>query len=1083
MILSDASAMAADPDRNPLNETQVARVLAAYYQAAEQSRAPDRQALLAQHPDLADELTRHFAFQDRLSVLAEPLRVLGSLLADEALAPPADVGRTIGDYKLLGELARGGMGIVYRARQLKLDRLVALKVCRDGVLAGKDDLTRFRNEAQAVANLDHPNIVPIHEVGEHEGACYYSMKLVEGGSLAARLPEYTRDPARAARLLATVARAVHHAHEKGILHRDLKPSNILIDSRGEPLVADFGLACRLDGPSDLTRTGDMLGTPSFMSPEQASGKRNAVTPRTDVHGLGAILYALLTGRPPFQGENQLETLTLVRERPPQPPRFSTAAVDPNLETICLKCLEKDPRDRYPSARAVAEELEAWLAGRPIEARPVTQLERLLRHGRGHPRAALLGVIAAGLLVAALAALEITRRALSAAALERQAARKAETELERRQYLRGLRLAGEHIRDHRLADAHALIDSLPTPAEPADLEGFPRLYLERLLALPPAPLAGHQGDVYYAAFSPDGRTLATASRDFTTRLWDVPTRRCRAILQAHTHEVGWAAFSPDGKTLAVAGQDRAITLWDTRSGALMSTLLGHADDVLAAVFLHHAHRLVSCARSGEIILWDLGTRTPERRFQLNIGEVQSLDVSPDDRLLLLAASTRRGPAPNRPTIVWDLAAGREAARLLDIQDFDECAVFSHDGQWVATAGNDDHARLWRTSDWSLKATLPGSTSRVRSVAFAPDDRVLAACDEHGGIHRWDLATGERETLSAGPGWNWCVAWSPDARILAVGARDGSVRLWDQTRDRNRIAIEVRARTLPSMGLTRDGLLRIGDNRGAFSAYDVPSGRLVAAGKAPTQRPVLDAVISQNGERMLTHESDGATTLWELPTLRKLAAFQTPPRSDQSFVLSPAGAWLERNGDSAGGAFPRDFWALGDQVEHVELSMWGGTISALDDRGLVSIDHWDRNDPTVYRLPSGARIPPSGPGHSVTVNAAAFAPDGRWLASGGRDRKIIFWNLENLRPTLSTVRASSPPLALQFSPDGRWLASGHVDGLVRIWDVAFGQEVLTLDGHVRPVERILFSPDGRTLATCSIAVNGFYEVFLWPTRSPD
>ncbi|QEH34644.1 Serine/threonine-protein kinase PrkC [Aquisphaera giovannonii] len=309
--------------------------------------------------------------------------------------------RYIGDYELQGVLGRGGMGVVYRARQVSLNRPVALKMIRDGELAGPDDLRRFRNEAEAVAALDHPRIVPIYEVGEHDGRNYFSMKLVDGLSLEARLGDLGPDPAAAARLVAAAAEAVDHAHRRGILHRDLKPANILIDRDGTPHVTDFGLARRIEDGPGLTASGAILGTPSYMAPEQSYGVRAAVTTASDVYGLGAVLYALLTGRAPFGGDSVYDTLRMVREAPPEPPRRLNPRVPRDLEIIALKCLEKEPRRRYASAQALADDLGRWLRGEPIEARPVGVAVRLAMWCRRRPAiaglsAALAVVAAAGL---------------------------------------------------------------------------------------------------------------------------------------------------------------------------------------------------------------------------------------------------------------------------------------------------------------------------------------------------------------------------------------------------------------------------------------------------------------------------------------------------------------------------------------------------------------------------------------------------------------------------------------------------------------------------------------------------------------
>jgi tRNA A-37 threonylcarbamoyl transferase component Bud32 len=366
-------------------EARVNQIIADYLQAIERGEVPDRAGLLARHADIVAELSAFFADHDRFQRAAAPL-------ADALTLPPCDSpspGRGpkvayFGDYELLEEIARGGMGIVYKARQMSLNRPVALKMILAGEWATPEARQRFRAEAEAAANLQHPNIVAIHEVGEHEGQQYFSMDFVVGNNLAQLVRGNPLSAGRAASYVKTIAEAVHFAHQRGTLHRDLKPQNVLIDADDRPRITDFGLAKRVETDSDVTRTGDVIGSPSYMPPEQASSRPDEVGPHSDVYSLGAILYELLTARPPFRGATAMETLCQVIESPPVSLRKRNPDVPPDLETICLKCLEKRPERRYHSARELAEELGRFLNREPIHARPVSLARRGAFWARRHP---------------------------------------------------------------------------------------------------------------------------------------------------------------------------------------------------------------------------------------------------------------------------------------------------------------------------------------------------------------------------------------------------------------------------------------------------------------------------------------------------------------------------------------------------------------------------------------------------------------------------------------------------------------------------------------------------------------------------
>jgi tRNA A-37 threonylcarbamoyl transferase component Bud32 len=459
--------------------------------------------------------------------------------------------------EVLVELGRGGAGVVFQARQHRPQRLVALKILRND--AGREEQARFRAEAEAAARLQHPAIVPIYEVGEHDGQPFFSMEFVEGGSLSRHLADGPWTARRAAELVETVARAVQHAHEGNILHRDLKPANILLDGAGQPRIADFGLAKCLDADVHHTHTGQVLGTPSYMAPEQAQGNRD-VGPAVDVYALGAILYELLVGRPPFRAATPVETLVQVVHTEPIPPRRLNSAVPRDLETISLKCLEKGPGFRYASAQALADDLRRFLDGRATVARPLSAPARLWRWARRRPSTAALAL--ALLLVTVLGVLTAGwqwREALASARAEATARQDAEaqarSEANARRQVERL-LAGalvDQATNH--ADAgdvalglHEFMEALEHAAGDPDLERvcrcnlaswFDRVVRER------AALK-HSDWIWEVAFSSDGRYVATASKDRSARVWDASTGNPVGEVMKHEHPVWSVAFSPNGK---------------------------------------------------------------------------------------------------------------------------------------------------------------------------------------------------------------------------------------------------------------------------------------------------------------------------------------------------------------------------------------------------------------------------------------------------------------------------------------------------------------------------------------------------------
>jgi serine/threonine protein kinase len=429
--------------------------------------------------------------------------------------------RYFGDYELLEKIARGGMGIVYRARQLSLNRVVALMLVLAGLFASEEEVERFHRESEAAANLQHPNIVAIYEVGQHDGQPYFSMAYVEGRSLAEIIREHPLPGAQAARYAGAVARAVEYAHQQGTLHRDLKPANILIDRNHQPQITDFGLAKRVDVDSDLTQSGQVLGSPSYMPPEQASAEHGEVGPASDVYALGAILYELLAGRPPFKAETATETLLQVLSNEPISPRELNLKVPRDLETICLKCLEKDPSRRYATAGALADDLDRFLRGEPIRARPSSKLGRAWRWCKRNP---VVSSLVAGLAVVLLAGMVGVTWQWKTAEGARNVAEKEAERRRRLLYVSEMVMAEQAWKAGNVTGVEELLQRHRRRSDEEDLRGFHWFYLNQSCQRSKdASTLLHKDLVRNAAISPDGKTVAAAGYSTSVRLWDSKTK--------------------------------------------------------------------------------------------------------------------------------------------------------------------------------------------------------------------------------------------------------------------------------------------------------------------------------------------------------------------------------------------------------------------------------------------------------------------------------------------------------------------------------------------------------------------------------
>jgi WD40 repeat protein len=1012
------------------DEERLDEVIAAYLEDHRQGRVPDRDELLRRYPDLADGLRLFFEDQDHFVTLA--VAMPRPEAAAEGAAPcPAPLG-CVGNYELLEEIASGGMGVVYKARQRTANRVVALKMIRAGQFAGRDEIQRFRLEAEAIGNLDHPNIVPIYEVGEHQGQPYFSMKLVEGGSLAQCLRLSPSIPiGERVELMVKVARAVHHAHQRGILHRDLKPDNILLapasgDGPGGerpppesgagwvPVVTDFGLAKRIADVGSLSPSGAIVGTPGYMAPEQASGRKDLTT-AADVYSLGAILYELLTGQPPFQGPTPLDTLLQVLEQEPTSPRSLEPATHRDLETICLKCLQKDPAKRYASAEELAKELERFLRGEPIRGRRAGWRERFGKWVRRQPLVAgLLGLV---LLVTALGVGGVVWEWRAEAGLRR--------ELAVHLYYQTIALAERELTANNVTRAEELLDG---PNCPVELRGWEYDYLRRLTH-PDAPvLRGHTSALFCLACSPDDRLLATGSGDTESgqvNVWDVAERKMLRALRRHRSWVRGLAFSPDGTLLASAGGDGTVILWDTKTWEPRATLQGHRPDV---------H------------LW-------------------AVAFSPDGKTLA-SAGGGKAVEGNGEIVLWDVDSGRPLHTIFRPGDRIFKVLFHPDGRTLASAGEDHTVRIWDAATGVEVRALRGHTAPVLNVAYSPDGRLLASSSgahqtgDPGEVRLWDAATGKvRSVLRGHTDEVWGLSFTPDGRRLASSGHDQTVKVWDTVSGTEALTLRGHRDNVRAVLFSRDGdrlfstsedqTVRIWE-RAPLSGRGNEARAFVLEGHADR---VWCVAYTPDGRTLATAGDDRVIRMWDLEGRCLLRTLTGHTGSVRWLAFSPDGArlasagydnvvyvWDLKTGESQ--ALPaRDLgWAHG-----VAFSPDGGQVAATSSYG---VKVWD---------PATGAVRSLEPGHTWVVSGVAFAPPGpdggARLASASWDQTVRLWDLR--RGDFTSLEGHTGRVrGIAFNEDGSLLASASNDGTVKLWDPRRGREVRTLTGHTNAVVGVAF-----------------------------
>jgi WD40 repeat protein len=648
------------------------------------------------------------------------------------------------------------MGIVFKARQLGVKRVVALKMLAAGAAAGHDFIHRFHNEAAAAARLDHPNIVPVYEFGEHEGTHFLAMQFMEGGTLQARIAKARPSPLEAAQWLLATAQGVDHAHKRGVLHRDLKPGNVLLDADGVPRVADFGLARITEADNSLTVSQAVLGTAAYLAPEIAAGGAGRATTASDIYGLGAILYETLTGRPPFVADSFPALLRQQAEEAPISPRSLNPVVPRDLETICLMCLEKEPASRYLSAQELSEDLARFIAGEPIRARPIHQIEQAWRWRRRKPALAALGLTTLALLLVLALGAPIT-----AYRIERE---RRHAELQG--YISDMDLAQEDWQDGNLTQARSLLRRyLPASKKDADLRGFEWRYLWNLCRNQSSrTFANFDGTVYFAWMP--GQCAVAAANGHVVRRIDLKSGVETELVRDSDDMIRSLAFCPGATNLLATGVEAAVVkLWDLSSGKIVAKYSGHLGPVTSLAFSQDGQRLASAADFGfQVMLSDVrgGTNLWIRKTEV---PAQVVLFTPDGQQLVSGGSVESGNIQ-----VWDVQ-GNATAFPTEHSGWVYRLSFSPDGHFLASGSSDSTTILW---DFKARKSLH-QFHGTGPAAFSPNGRLLAT----GGstFHTWDVATArEIERFSGHEADLTCLDFSPDGQQLVSSSYDGTLKVW-------------------------------------------------------------------------------------------------------------------------------------------------------------------------------------------------------------------------------------------------------------------------------------------------------------------
>ena len=968
---------------------------------------------------------------------------------------------SFGDYEVLGEIARGGMGVVYKARQISLNRFVALKMILNGPFPNPEFIRRFQIEAQAAAQLDHPGIVTIYEVGEMEGHRYLAMEFIDGQDFVSLAREKPLPPRRAAEYVKFVAEAIHYAHGRGIIHRDLKPSNLLLDAADRPRVTDFGIAKLIDSDASVTMTGQTLGSPAYMAPERAVvGQRDDSGPRGDIYSLGAVFYYLLTCRPPYQGETLQDILLQIYNSDPVPLQRLNPGIPEDLETICLKCLNREPSRRYATAAALAEDLDHFLSGRNIAARPPSSFEKFLSWCRSRPiQAALSAALLLAIILGITGVFVEWRRAAQHASGEetqRKVAEKYATRMRLELYAADINLVAQAIERGDYGLARSTLARLEPKLDEPDLRGFEWRYLANIAkGSQLATLAGHSWIVTCAAFSPDGKCLATGSQDGTCKIWDVAGKKILYTLPNEGGAIWSVAFTPDGSRLMLAGNDRHVEFWDLEKRSVVLTIPGQ----LAS--LSKTSPVVATAdsspfyweRAGTISLWNY--QTGEKLRQLE-HPGRGVALSADARLLAVAQ-------PDHGVEISDAGTGK-VLQQLETSTAVWSLNFSPDNSSLVTAGWGSDAKVWRLGAIPAPQTLIGHQRNVWSASYAPDGSQIITTGSDQTVRLWDAATLQPGPVFRGHGNEvWCAAFAPDGKMFATGGKDQMVMLWSAGSAKSSAAIGDYQYFNPCF--STDGrqvaVKNLADDEPRLEIWDMETQKLLAT--FPRQE---DIEFMPDGNKAVVLDCDKASlNFWSSETgaretvaLEGLAPGEDPVQhgfsSSRNRVFTISRSGLIRCWDTSSGKLQESVQGPQPPIRCAALDPTGRRIAVtLERENPVSL--YDLSSEKIVRLA----------GHRDFVGGMAFSPDGALLATASMDGTIKLWNCDTAMGVATLPGHLEETTGVAFSPDGLTLASVARGDGIKLWHLATFRELVSID-YPNAGNFIKFTSDGTRLAVTTL-----------------